>query len=814
MGVLPDRSKEIVPKQYWDLMTSPNSPIYDFYPRDFELDMNGKKMEWEAVVKIPFIDEKRLLAAMAPQNKLLTEEEERRNQFGVPLKFTYSGDVNFTYLSPLQGVFPDVESCHCVENIFDMPDTEGLDYKVGLVEGAKLNVEALAGFPTLHNLPYEGVLVEGYGINVFQSESRNPSMIVTLLNAESRANVEYGKARLGQKCFIGYPFLQEAKIIKVADAQFNYELGPNGQIRQTNRTAREFEEFRKEANYIENWHARRLGITIGTVECLVYVHMLKGLVKTEAGAVIKEYGENPSLRTTYASQTVVDDVVNEDERFIEKAAVPIEEEFPVGTQGFFLGDYGFGRPLVVTGHSNYKAEINLSVQRQKEPEFAKEIIRQASLNNRYLPSYAVAKNLGIDALVLSKITSSYQVNTIGGLRVNLGLNLKFAAKGQKVLGYSQKSSSGWEFSKLAIELIASFMIAFPDFFAAMHKIAAKSDVSEIDLWPDQKTAGTRIKEVGAWLKQKGVNKLERVPLEAEQLDSEVVMALASVGEKALELSNNPVMKSMKGVPRTAILKPSDTELLLNNQKFALGDRVTYVSPSGKVSLGLRGTVVGISRTATALLLDTVWDQTFMSGNTLGDRTPPFRGQTVPASSVLNTTNRQVVSGPRAHVGKNPVKPVSALTTSSEEATGMPQYRDAPPPPPLRGGWRGAVNGRGRGSPGARGRGQPMQNNVPVRAHPGNSPQGSFNPRGGPRGGMNGGGRGRGRHNGIPQVAGTPGAPSPAGSPAEQAQYAQVPPPENLDAANSRGRGRGRGRGGPRGRGAPRGRGGPVGNPSA
>lgn len=809
MGVLPDRSKEIVPKHYWDLMTNPNSPIYDFYPRDFELDMNGKKMDWEAVVKIPFIDEKRLLAAMAPRNKLLTEEEDERNQFGVPLKFTYSADVAFTYLSPLPGIFPDIESCHCVENIFDMPDTEGLEYRVGLVEGAKLNIEALAGFPTLHNLPYEGVLVEGYGINVFQSESKNPSMIVTLLDAESRANVEYGKARLGQKCFIGYPFLQEAKIVKVADAHTNYELGPNGQIIQSSRSPREVEEFKKEANYIENWHARRLGITIGTVECLVYVHMLKGLVKTEAGAVIKEYAENPSLRTTYASQTVVDDVVNEDERFIEKAAVPIEEEFPVGTQGFFLGEYGFGRPLIVTGHSKYKAEINLSLQRQKEPEFAKGIIRQASLNNRYLPSYAVAKKLGIDALVLSKITSSYQVNTIGGLKVNLGLNLKFAAKGQKVLGYSQKSPSGWEFSNQAVQLIASFMVAFPDFFAAMHRIAAKSDVTETDLWPDPKTAGTRIKEIAAWLKQQGVNKLERVPLEAEQLDSEVVMALASVGEKALGLNNNPVTKPMKGVPRTAILKPSDTELVLSNQKFALGDRVTYVSPSGKVPLGLRGTVVGISRTATALLLDVVWDQTFMSGNTLGDRTPPFRGQTVPASSVLNTTNRQVVSGPKGTVGKNPVKPVPALTTSSADATGMPQYRDAPPPPPLRDGWRGAVNGRGRGSPGGRGRGQPMQSNVPVRPHPSNSPQpqGTRTPRGSPHRGVNGGGRGRGRHNGIPLGA------SPAGSPARPGQYAQVPPPQSLDAASPRDRGRGRGRGAPRGRGTPRGRGGPVGNPS-
>ena len=46
-------------------MWDPNSPILDFYPTEFESDLNGKKQEWEAVVKVPFIDEARLLKAMA-----------------------------------------------------------------------------------------------------------------------------------------------------------------------------------------------------------------------------------------------------------------------------------------------------------------------------------------------------------------------------------------------------------------------------------------------------------------------------------------------------------------------------------------------------------------------------------------------------------------------------------------------------------------------------------------------------------------------------------------------------------------------------
>lgn len=50
-------------------MYSPDSSILDFYPTNFESDLNGKKQEWEAIVKIPFLDQKRLLKAMSGKFK-------------------------------------------------------------------------------------------------------------------------------------------------------------------------------------------------------------------------------------------------------------------------------------------------------------------------------------------------------------------------------------------------------------------------------------------------------------------------------------------------------------------------------------------------------------------------------------------------------------------------------------------------------------------------------------------------------------------------------------------------------------------------
>jgi 5'-3' exoribonuclease 1 len=820
MGVLPDRSKKIVPTVYWELMTDPNSPIIDFYPRDFELDMNGKKMDWEAVVKIPFIDEKRLLAAMAPKDALLSDAEKARNDFGVALKFTYSEDVDFVYPSSLEGVFPPLAHCHCVENIFDLPPVEGLEYRAGLTDGALLNIEALAGFPTLATLPYVANL-GFHGVNVFQQDSRNESMIVTLLGTEMRTKVEAAKVKLGQRCFVGYPFLQEAKIVKVSDELFDYTLAEDGsgQVVTRNHSPREIEDWSKKADRIENFYSKRLGILIGPVESLVSVHMLKGLIKTDEGATIKEYGEIPGMETEYASQIIVDEVVNEDERFIEKAALPVEEEFPLKSVGFFLGDYNYGQPLEVGGYSNGKLTIWLAVMEKREPDFAKKIIHDAQRGMHYMPSYMVAKQLDLHPLTLSKITSSYFIRTVGDLRVNLGLNLKFEARKQKVLGYSRKSETGWEFSPAAVHLIVEYMQRFPDFFAGVKRNPSGAELNETDLWADPTVASARVKEIGAWLKTLKTSSMERVPLDAEQLDSDVVMRLATEADN-LQLSaipSNP--KKMNGVPRNALMRPEDAEHRLGNQNFALGDRVVYVARTGKVPIAFRGTVVGISRTPTAKLLDVVFDVTFMSGTTLGDRCPPFRGQTVPATTLLNLTNHQVVAGSKAQVARQPVSPsVTTLTAHGGYHMNGKRYQDAAAPPPLQGSWRGALNGGNRGGGGRGGNAPqrgPIHGNLPYRPHSQQQqqqPDGLYQPspvhvRGGRGGGQfrgrGGGGspfRGGGRGGGFPGVDAN-GIPHPASAPPV---YSAVPPPAILDAPSSRGgrggRGRGGGGGGGRGRG--------------
>ena len=98
-------------------MTDESSPIIDFYPSTFQIDMNGKRMAWQGVVLLPFIDEKRLLEAMGPRYSNLTDDEKRRNQWGHNVIFVYETHSLYPTLETLYGKRKKDEVCASVSLI-------------------------------------------------------------------------------------------------------------------------------------------------------------------------------------------------------------------------------------------------------------------------------------------------------------------------------------------------------------------------------------------------------------------------------------------------------------------------------------------------------------------------------------------------------------------------------------------------------------------------------------------------------------------------------------------------------------------------
>ncbi|KAL1753974.1 exonuclease II [Schizophyllum commune] len=656
MGVLPAASKDHVPEAYRDLMDDPNSPIIDFYPTEFESDLNGKKQEWEAVVKIPFIDETRLLSAMAKQEHRLTEEERRRNSFSTSTKFSYDGENEpHYYPSSLPGFFPAIAKCRCRMEPFDLPTLDGLHLIDGLCDGVFLGVDALAGFPSLKTLPHTATLGH-HGVNVHGSESRNKSMVVHITNQHEGVKPEdIARQFIGQRTYANWPFLQEGKVVAVSDALFKYELlsvSPSAppKVVSNPHSQAGLGHWKTKAERIQDVYSKRCGVLTGDVEILLHVRPLKGLTRLDTGAFVKDY-EGPDKEIETALQMAVSHVVSEDPRYMEREAPPLAEEFPDGTKIFFLGEHAYGVAAQVSSTTKDTLSVIIAffpTEKQENEKFKAIVDHRKSA--RYLPSFQVAQMLGMSGRALSRITSSFMVVTSDGNKTNLGLSLKFEAKGMKVVDYSRKSGRNWEFSEKAIDLLRDYKQAYPDVFKALDQdgdaMARASDVL-----PGE-NSDARVKEVKAWLKNKGVRDFEPVTLFCDQLGKEIVKEIETLADEFNASKSTSGFKKaiVKAIPRQAVLKPAHAPYRLQNQKFALGDRVTMIQDSGAVPLSVKGTVIGLN----AKSMDVVWDVPFMAGTTLGDRCSQYRGSTVEFNTCLNLSNPQFVASTNP---KTPAAPV-------------------------------------------------------------------------------------------------------------------------------------------------------------
>lgn len=91
-----------------------------------------------------------------------------------------------------------------------------------------------------------------------------------------------------------------------------------------------------------------------------FLHIRAGLKRLESGALVKDY-EGPEKELEQAVQMVISEVASEDPRFLEKDAPPLSEEFPDGTNIFFLGEHAYGVAAQVSSTTDSALSVVLAV---------------------------------------------------------------------------------------------------------------------------------------------------------------------------------------------------------------------------------------------------------------------------------------------------------------------------------------------------------------------------------------------------------------------------------------------------------------------
>ncbi|XP_063965175.1 5'-3' exoribonuclease 1-like [Lytechinus pictus] len=659
LAVLPPASRDHLPQAYWPLMLNENSPIIEYYPLEFEQDLNGKLQAWEAVVLIPFIDENRLWAGMKMYEDKLTNDERKRNCHSEHLLYTTDLTKPHTYISSLQGKFPDIVNCvaQCELIRKDAFQIEISRLKKGLLEDVRLGVY-FPGFPTLYHLDFEHK-VRNADVKVFQQLSRGENCILSVNAKDTNPDARrLAKTLLGETVFAEWPHLKEVKVVAVSDGVFRYELVDDsraGSMQEIKLKPQDAEKWKRDAKTIGEEYFRRKGVNIRETTVILYAcPMLGRRYVCGVGGNITVEKQWTLAPIPYAYQVTLKDIAVHDPSFHQFKT--LSELYPVDAPCFMLGNPHYGCQGQVQETNQERVQVLFTIPTEPNLDYIK--ASQNSHSVQYLESYVVAQRLGISSMQVSRLTGSVFVTRgprpsrgdqgFRGSSVNVGLNLKFNKSEQEVPGFTRRNNEGkWIYSIQLMEILDAYLTEFP---AVIQHLRGKG--FNDSLFEDEMFAGVvyGLEEVKSWIDKQESTKAPKSKIGSKDLEAPVIKLIEEEIEK---LKESPSKKKVKLSVRPHLLyRPMEGQgnLIADpDATYQLFDRVINVREGFTVPLGLRGVVTAIHTGNTVLdtTYDIVFDEEFPGALEL--RCTGKRGYRLNASALINISYGQSkVKGHQGH----------------------------------------------------------------------------------------------------------------------------------------------------------------------
>eukprot|EP00808_Paulinella_micropora_P002684 g61129.t1 len=568
LSVLPASSgRRFLPQAFQSLLGD-SSPILDYYPEDFQIDMNGKKNSWEGIGLIPFIDEVRLkvaIARMVDEKRLTRAETARNARVGTEWLCSYdAGAAPVDVASPLPKHFSSLKRARLSFKPWLLPPIP-LDSHKSLLHpapqepgtahfalaaagvGSKTGefVPALCpglvapapGYPWLSAHKVNAKLAQ-VNVNCFGRESKKESLLLSLLLPPELLkfleNTQVLAARfVGSRVYVDYPFLKEALVAAASDGVRRYE--PNAQVKYL--TPSEQVSWQDEARQLQRQYLSRRAIDTGSVALLLHVRVFEGMRTMRNGAVKKWFS---TTQTSLPVQMAVLRVSRPDPRFQEHGAPKLRDAFPVGAEVAALEPRFYGCVGTVEAVEDKEQSVTVTLKvPPREPGLTHQLVQSLRLN--WYPAHDVAKKLQLHPSVLGRVLSSLILQPG---RTEVGLKLRFTAEGLAVPEFARRraqpatnsnpnhhpyaninqhwSTGGWEYSELCVALVAAYKRRFPYLFDYMQEHRDENSVScahllnfrrsrapageetEEERKQDAKAVATEIKR---WVKKLPISKL-------------------------------------------------------------------------------------------------------------------------------------------------------------------------------------------------------------------------------------------------------------------------------------------------------------------
>lgn len=695
LSVLPPASAWCLPKPYRSLMTNPNSPLADKFPLDFELDMNGKRNDWEAVVLLPFVDEQLLLNAIKsiPVSELAREEVER-NQLGQSIVFSYSASYAEHVVSPFGGRLPSFVS-HAQPKDLQLPTLEeGQPFSITPLIGTRPagSSEDLADLPSLGQFVLHAQL-QSIGVNVFGMPSRSESLVLfmdsdTIREEDAPTNGRvFGEADIslldqkgvtvGSTVWFGFPWRKPGVVESISNKLVTKRLvpltgfDPNQPVAsRVNISTTLKSDFEQDASAIVSILFQKSAISVKKPEQVVRI------LSDEM---------NPSDKEND------DPVDRQHERFIKQRPAPLSgvlgrsRPLSPGQIVMYVGHGGyFGQKCTVVaqlGHGLVRVQFHKPIAAAREAPFGYRVISSMH-TQRWFPLSRLAAEVGLSPSLVDAFLGSVRVRLSSDKEeIDLGLGVKYIGRGLFVVGYARRDERNhYTFSEKALDVLRRYYSAFPGLFEAVETLRREElkpgnsggrskgalVYSSSDLF-SVKHPDDAVKAAAAWLSVQDVATQPLVSATSEVLPADKVselerhcrIILALQVDYEASLGGCDPAKTVRDMTRASLVTghegvdwgiPAECEngvalhfepVPVDGTGLRLGDRVTNRLARGGVPFALRGTVVGIhpgetdgDGTAAATTVEVVFDEAFISGGDLSGKCSDGRGKAVPANSLF------------------------------------------------------------------------------------------------------------------------------------------------------------------------------------